>query len=67
MTNRDDVTNADDEQDDPESDAIVFGEAGLLVALSVVATALGVAALYSLSTIPWSILMSIFIYRSTER
>ena len=52
MTNRDDVTNDDDEQDDPESDAIVFGEAGLLVALSVVATTLGVAALYSLSTNP---------------
>lgn len=52
MTNRDDVTNNDDEQDDPESDAIVFGEAGLLVALSVVATTLGVAALYSLSTNP---------------
>ena len=53
MTNRDDdIANADDEQDDPESDAIVFGEAGLLVALSVVATTLGVAALYSLSTNP---------------
>ena len=47
-----DHADADDEQDDPESDAIVFGEAGLLVALSVVATALGVAALYSLSTNP---------------
>ena len=53
MTNRDDdIANADDEQDDPESDSIVFGEAGLLVALSVVATTLGFAALYSLSTNP---------------
>lgn len=52
MTNRDDVANDDDEQDGPESDAIVFGEAGLLVALSVVATTLGVATLYSLSTNP---------------
>ena len=61
MTNRD-----DEQQDDPESDAILFGEAGLLVALSVVATTLGVAALYSLSTNP-SVDFDVDLYLSINR
>ena len=45
----------DDEQypdKSSSSDDMLFGEAGLLVALSVVAATLGVATLYSLSTNP---------------
>ena len=53
-------------RDDPESDAIVFGEAGLLVALSVVATTLGVATLYSLSTNP-SVDFDVDLYLSINR
>lgn len=41
-----------DNSSSSSSDDMLFGEAGLLVALSVVATTLGVATLYSLSTNP---------------
>lgn len=46
MTNRGDEN--EDEDPDGSGDAMLFGEAGLLVALSVVATTLGAATLYSL-------------------
>ena len=54
------MTSSGDDEKDPDysstngsNDDMLFGEAGLLVALSVVATTLGVATLYSLSTNPF--------------
>ena len=48
----DDNNDEQDPDNNSSSEDMLFGEAGLLVALSVVATTLGVATLYSLSTNP---------------